>query len=171
MTFQSRNSSRLADFMDVYHYAKGISSHKPPLLLQSGTLQLLQRLFISCTRHEDGERLRIGSQADAERPTALSYFLAPFNDGSTETGGRRTLSISLGGEFVVLTLDTKAATAAEHAMSVRDALRLYPKAIAFSMILSLALVMEGYDAALLGAFPVLREVWQLPTHGSIAIRD
>ena len=51
-----------------------------------------------------------------------------------------------------LTQDAKAATAAEHAMSVRDALRLYPKAVFFSMLLSLALVMEGFDTSLIGAF-------------------
>jgi hypothetical protein len=126
-------------------------------------------LVVLVVKTAKGSALEVKRTPSDRRLSAIS--LAPFNDGSTETRGRRTLSISLGDEFVDLTLDTKAATAAEHAMSVRDALRLYPKAIAFSMILSLALVMEGYDAALLGAFPVLREVWQLPTHGSIAIRD
>lgn len=48
--------------------------------------------------------------------------------------------------------DAKAATAIEHAMSVREALRLYPKAVFFSMLLSLALVMDGYDKSLLTAF-------------------
>jgi MFS transporter, SP family, general alpha glucoside:H+ symporter len=40
----------------------------------------------------------------------------------------------------------------EHQLSNRDAFRLYPKAIAFSFILSLAIIMEGYDTALLGSF-------------------
>jgi SP family general alpha glucoside:H+ symporter-like MFS transporter len=100
-----------------------------------------------------GSALEVKRTPSDRRPSGIS--LAPFNDGSTDTGGRRTLSISLGDEFVDLTLDAKAATAAEHAMSVRDALRLYPKAVAFSMTLSLALVMEGYDTALLGAFYAL----------------
>jgi SP family general alpha glucoside:H+ symporter-like MFS transporter len=100
-----------------------------------------------------GSALEIERRLSDRRPSAIS--LAPFNDGNTDTGGRRILSISLGNEFVNLTQDAKAATAAEHAMSVRDALRLYPKAVAFSMILSLALVMEGYDTALLGAFYAL----------------
>jgi SP family general alpha glucoside:H+ symporter-like MFS transporter len=100
-----------------------------------------------------GSALEIEQTLSSRRPSAIS--LAPFNDGNTDTGGRRTLSISLGNEFADLTQDAKAATAAEHAMSVRDALRLYPKAVAFSMILSLALVMEGYDTALLGAFYAL----------------
>ena len=52
------------------------------------------------------------------------------------------------------------ATNFEHQMSFSQALKLYPKAIAFSVVLSLAIVMEGYDTALLGSFygyPVFRE--------------
>lgn len=37
-------------------------------------------------------------------------------------------------------------------MTVRDCLRLYPKAVAFSLIFSTAIIMEGYDTALLGSF-------------------
>ncbi len=37
-------------------------------------------------------------------------------------------------------------------MTVRECLRLYPKAIAFSLIFSTAIIMEGYDTALLGSF-------------------
>jgi MFS transporter, SP family, general alpha glucoside:H+ symporter len=100
-----------------------------------------------------GSALEIERTLSDRRPSAIS--LAPFNDGNANTGGHRTLPIDLGIEFVDLTQDAKAATAAEHAMSVGDALRLYPKAVASSMILSLALVMEGYDTALLGAFYAL----------------
>lgn len=53
--------------------------------------------------------------------------------------------------------DAKAATAIEHAMSVKEALRLYPKAVFFSMLLSLALVMDGYDKSLINAFFSLPE--------------
>lgn len=45
-------------------------------------------------------------------------------------------------------------------MTFGDALKLYPKAIVFSVVLSLAIIMEGYDTALLGSFygyPVFRE--------------
>lgn len=48
--------------------------------------------------------------------------------------------------------DSEAARAAEHAMSLRDGLRLYPKAIAWSALLSLTLVMEGYDLAIVNGF-------------------
>lgn len=39
--------------------------------------------------------------------------------------------------------DAKDASNAEKAMSVRDSLRLYKKGICFSLIMSLAVVMEG----------------------------
>lgn len=37
-------------------------------------------------------------------------------------------------------------------MTVKECLRLYPKAVAFSLIFSTAIIMEGYDTALLGSF-------------------
>ena len=40
----------------------------------------------------------------------------------------------------------------EHRMGLVESARLYPKAIMFSMIMSLGIVMEGYDTALLGNF-------------------
>jgi SP family general alpha glucoside:H+ symporter-like MFS transporter len=39
----------------------------------------------------------------------------------------------------------------EKQMTLLQGLRLYPKAVAWSMILSSALIMEGYDLALLGS--------------------
>lgn len=45
-----------------------------------------------------------------------------------------------------------AATNREHELTFRDALRLYPKAIMFSLIFSTAIIMEGYDLALIGSF-------------------
>jgi SP family general alpha glucoside:H+ symporter-like MFS transporter len=54
--------------------------------------------------------------------------------------------------FGEITENAQAATDFEHQMTVGQALRLYPKAIAFSVVLSLAIIMEGYDTALLGSF-------------------
>jgi SP family general alpha glucoside:H+ symporter-like MFS transporter len=48
--------------------------------------------------------------------------------------------------------EASAATALEHELTFRDALRLYPKAICFSLIFSMAIIMEGYDMALIGSF-------------------
>lgn len=63
-------------------------------------------------------------------------------------------------DFAEVTENAHAATDFEHQMTFSEAIRLYPKAIAFSITLSLALVMEGYDTALLGSFyayPVFNE--------------
>lgn len=62
--------------------------------------------------------------------------------------------------FGEVTQNAHAATDFEHNMTFSDALKLYPKAIGFSVILSLAIIMEGYDTALLGSFygyPVFQE--------------
>lgn len=48
--------------------------------------------------------------------------------------------------------EAKNAARHEHELTVRDALRLYPKAIIFSIIFSSAVIMEGYDLSLMGSF-------------------
>ncbi|KAK0669805.1 general substrate transporter [Cercophora samala] len=47
--------------------------------------------------------------------------------------------------------EAKHATESEHNMSLLKALKLYPKAIGWSVLLSSTLIMEGYDLALLGS--------------------
>ncbi|CAN6674905.1 maltose permease Mal61p [Trichomonascus vanleenenianus] len=52
------------------------------------------------------------------------------------------------------------ATQREHELTLLPSLRLYPKAIAWSMFLSLAIIMEGYDTKLMGslfALPAFQE--------------
>ena len=51
-----------------------------------------------------------------------------------------------------LSHDAETATAVEKSMGVMESIRKYPKAVAFSMILSMCVIMEGYDTALLGNF-------------------
>jgi SP family general alpha glucoside:H+ symporter-like MFS transporter len=51
-----------------------------------------------------------------------------------------------------LVADAQAASAQEHAMGLRQGLRLYPKAVAWSMLISTCIAMEGYDLCLLGNF-------------------
>lgn len=51
-----------------------------------------------------------------------------------------------------LTQDAHQATEFERNMTFFQAVRMYPKASFFSMVLSLSLIMEGYDTALLGGF-------------------
>lgn len=48
--------------------------------------------------------------------------------------------------------DAREATSREHDLSIRDAFKLYPKAVAFSVLFSTAIIMEGYDLSLMGAF-------------------
>jgi MFS transporter, SP family, general alpha glucoside:H+ symporter len=48
--------------------------------------------------------------------------------------------------------EARNATTNEQNMTVRQALRLYPKAVLFSIIFSTAVVMEGYDLSLMGSF-------------------
>jgi len=43
------------------------------------------------------------------------------------------------------------AASGEKSMSLMQAIKLYPKAVGWSVVLSSALIMEGYDLALLGS--------------------
>lgn len=47
---------------------------------------------------------------------------------------------------------SKKATEMEHTMSLWDGLRTYPKAVGWSLVVSTAIIMEGYDTTLLGSF-------------------
>jgi SP family general alpha glucoside:H+ symporter-like MFS transporter len=46
----------------------------------------------------------------------------------------------------------RAAAAKEQDMTLLEGIRLYPKAIAFSIIISTCIVMEGYDVSLINNF-------------------
>lgn len=48
--------------------------------------------------------------------------------------------------------DAAAADAAEHKMTIKDGWRTHRKAIMWSMLLSAALIMEGYDVVVIGSF-------------------
>ena len=52
----------------------------------------------------------------------------------------------------VMINEAKEATDMEKAMSFTQAIKLYPKAVGWSILLSTAIVMKGYDTALLGNF-------------------
>lgn len=47
--------------------------------------------------------------------------------------------------------DAQHAATDEKKMTLLQAIKLYPKAVGWSMVLSSALIMEGYDLALLGS--------------------
>lgn len=55
-------------------------------------------------------------------------------------------------KIAVLQSEAKVATEAEHDMTVGDAVKRYPKAVAWSILFSTAIIMEGYDIVLVSAF-------------------
>ncbi|KAJ0417557.1 sugar transporter [Aspergillus carlsbadensis] len=55
-------------------------------------------------------------------------------------------------KFEIITAEAKLATEAEHALTVREAIRKYPRAIAWSIFFSSAIAMEGYDKVLVNQF-------------------
>ncbi|KAL3455177.1 hypothetical protein BJX64DRAFT_295297 [Aspergillus heterothallicus] len=57
-----------------------------------------------------------------------------------------------GSKFEIITAEAKLATEAEHALTVREAIRKYPRAIAWSIFFSSAIAMEGYDKVLVNQF-------------------
>jgi MFS transporter, SP family, general alpha glucoside:H+ symporter len=52
----------------------------------------------------------------------------------------------------VVIRNAKAATEKEHSMSLLQGIKLYPKAVGWSMLISLCIAMEGFDLSLLGTF-------------------
>jgi hypothetical protein len=54
--------------------------------------------------------------------------------------------------------DAKLATDKEQSMTLMQGIRLYPKAIGWSIVISTCIAMEGYDLCLLGNFCESREL-------------
>lgn len=73
-------------------------------------------------------------------------------------------------EDVQMVADAQAATAKEHQMTIWQGLKLYPKAIGWSLLFSSVIIMEGYDVVLMGSFyayPTFREKYgELQPDGS-----
>lgn len=63
-------------------------------------------------------------------------------------------------DYETLVREASEATARESQMSVKTAFKTYPKAIGWSLLLSTAIIMEGYDTALQGPFFAYREFAQ-----------
>lgn len=51
--------------------------------------------------------------------------------------------------------DARAAASKEQSMTLLQGLRLYPKAVAWSLLISTCIVMEGYDISLVNNFCAL----------------
>jgi SP family general alpha glucoside:H+ symporter-like MFS transporter len=62
--------------------------------------------------------------------------------------------------WVGVTLESRNATEREHGLSLMEGIRQYPKACFWSMVVSLVVIMDGYDTALIGTlfgFPAFRQ--------------
>ncbi|KAI0202671.1 general alpha-glucoside permease [Astrocystis sublimbata] len=55
-------------------------------------------------------------------------------------------------DFMTLVNEANDANERERGMTLRDAFRIYPKAIGWSMVLSACLIMEGYQTAVVGSY-------------------
>lgn len=67
-----------------------------------------------------------------------------------------------------VTDDARQATAAEHSLTFLQAIKGYYKAVGWSIAVSMALVMEGYDTALIGtfyAYPTFQRQYGKPYNG------
>lgn len=65
-----------------------------------------------------------------------------------------------------LATESQNASQREHRMTFVQGLRMYPKAIGWSVLLSMTIVMEGYDTALVNtfyAFPAFKKAYGHPT--------
>ena len=100
------------------------------------------------------QRLENIAMADASNRPGLDPAPADVVQVSVGTMGENSAVNRLAetSKFAQLNAGAKVATDAEHAMTLREGIRQYPKAIAWSMIFSLAIAMEGYDKALIGGF-------------------
>lgn len=58
------------------------------------------------------------------------------------------LPMGVGNTAAALRVQAQANTKAEHTMGLRDAVRLYPKSVLYCVILSMAIIMEGYQVGL-----------------------
>jgi SP family general alpha glucoside:H+ symporter-like MFS transporter len=65
-----------------------------------------------------------------------------------EVDGTELVAMEPHKDAVTLRAQAQANTDAEHAMSLRDAVRLYPKSVLYCLIFSMAIIMEGYQVAL-----------------------
>ncbi|KAH8820691.1 general alpha-glucoside permease [Xylogone sp. PMI_703] len=68
-----------------------------------------------------------------------------------EDSHARKTSVS-NADILQMTKDAKLAASTEKSMTLRQAIKLYPKACGWSVLLSTAIIMEGYDTSLLSTF-------------------
>ncbi|KAK8853174.1 hypothetical protein IAR55_003875 [Kwoniella newhampshirensis] len=98
-------------------------------------------------------------------PSAHPSFEADVEDKAHQTGNDKATTN--------LFANAAAATEKEHKMTLMEGIRLYPKAIAWSVIISSTCAMEGYDVSLVGNFyafpPFNRKYGELYPDGSYQV--
>lgn len=101
-----------------------------------------------------------GSQGDRARQASVVVVDGPTNDGVATADDSTLRRMSAIPGIAELSSNAIAGTALEKRMSIKEGIRLYPAAIAWSMLLSTAIVMEGYDVVLLASFYAFPEFRQ-----------
>ena len=95
------------------------------------------------------DRIALSKMASEGKTVELAYVEdtrksadrdATYDDHLGEKGGWRA-SVA----------EAAAANTVEHEMSVRKALRAYPWAVAWALVVSMSVIMEGYDTILIGS--------------------
>lgn len=88
---------------------------------------------------------KMASPEVVEHPEKLETCASQDEKAKTNTLlGRR-------GSWEATLADAQAANNHEHSLTVRQALKSYPWAVAWSLIVSLSIIMEGYDTILIGS--------------------
>ena len=126
--YANEEAGRAGRHMSVSHYADNVNN--------------------PTTAAYDGARRRSSIVPVGSVSAAAAQGPGVFNQ-KDETLRKMSVAVP---NLAELTQDAKAGMNFEHAMTFREGVRLYPKAIFFSFALSLAVIMEGYDTYLLGNF-------------------
>jgi hypothetical protein len=100
---------------------------------------------------KDGSHLDNGFMAGARRGSVQVELPTDTNAVHPPDEIIRRASVT-NPDFGGLSADSKDATDYETSMSVRTALKLYRKGVLWSLLMSTAIIMEGYDVILLGNF-------------------
>ena len=102
---------------------------------------------------EHTPQLKLPNYGDPEKPDSSSSAIDSTTEAAVHlTQSNDDLFAGLPASTHRLASDAKAAARTEHQMTFMEGLRLYPKAIGWSVVLSLTIVMEGYDTALINSF-------------------
>ncbi|KEF58743.1 uncharacterized protein A1O9_06669 [Exophiala aquamarina CBS 119918] len=120
--------------------------------------ELLEFAILPASARHDYERtLKFNDTAGTSTHSVRGESIITENDYPSR--GLQRLESWLSG-FPTISTAALTANQAEHRMKFRAALRIYPKAIAWAGMISLAIIMEGYDTALVTSLYAFNEFQQ-----------